>query len=327
MRRHNLAADGEQETGETILVDTSAKEGEQVTRRAPRAAKTNGVSANEEWVEKSRKVQKRLVQQARAFEQRTAEREAEFNRQLALRDERITRLERGGDATPTDEAAHAKVMDEFEKKIAEAQELGDSAGVAKLTRQMTEADGRYWAAKTSKATGAAAKADTAAAAKVAPTQITPSPAGQKWAKANTEWWDDTTDRTHVAARAFANALYKDKVDQGDDRDDPEFYEEIRQELAKRFPEIETISTTGGKRRQADPDDEDEDEDDVQQQPVRRAPSLSMPNRGDIDRSRPNRLATITGADQRLMKSVGLNPNDNKHVLQFLASRNEEANAE
>lgn len=328
MPRNTLAADGEQENGETILVDSDAKEGQQVTRRAPRtAARPVKDDTTDEWATRSKAVQKRLAKQARAFDQRLADVQAENQRELAARDERIARLERGGgDTQTTDEAAHARVMDDFEKKIAEAQELGDSAAVAKLTRQMTEADGKYWAAKTTKQAGTDPNAGRqAAAAKTpAPNGVAPTKEGQKWANANKGWFDDKHDPICVAARALSNALYKEKMDDGEDRDDPQFYEDIRREVAKRYPELETVSTHASR---GGDDDEDEDDDEVEErrQPVRevrKAPSVSLPNRGDPLRSRPNRLATITSAEQRLMRQVNLDPNNNKHVLQWLESRNE-----
>lgn len=339
MRKNNLAAGDPVEQEERIEVNLDGKEGENITRHPSRGSVQRPRNQEDdritEWEQKSRKVQKRLVQQARSFEQRQAEQQAEFNRQLALRDDRIARLERGGQTDDQAEAAHQKVMDDFEAKIAAAQEEGDSAKVAKLTREMSTVDSKFWAAQTAKATGGAAKVDTTKNAdgtpvRAAATVIQPSKAGQKWAKANEEWFDDKTDRTHVAARAFANALYKDKIDAGDDKDEDEFYEEIRKEVEKRFPEIETTSTLKGQQRRGadlgDDDDDDDDEDggvnDRQRQQQRRPASLSLPNRGDPSKNRANRLATITSAEQRQMKAVGLDPANNKHVMQYIASRNE-----
>lgn len=345
---NHAAADAGEHEGETIEVDLSAKDGEQVTRRQARSAPTpkdrgNGFDAAE-WEQKNRHVKKRLAQQARAYNQQRAEDQAEFNRQLALRDERLAKLERGGETVNTDEAAHQKVMDQFEESIAAAQEEGDSRKVARLTREMTQADTKFWAAVTAKQvgggggkgneTGAGAGGGTTTVKQ--PTTLQPTKAGVAWAKANAEWFDDPSDRTHVAARAFANALYKDKTDDGDDRDDPEFYEEIRQEVKKRFPEIETVSTMS--RRSELGDDDELDDDDVtteerdqaardkrrrerETRPPARARSLSLPNRGEPDRLTRNRNATITGAEQRAMRAVNLDPSNNKHVLQWIESRN------
>lgn len=350
MSRKNHAASaitaGEHE--ERIEVNLDAKDGEQVTRRAvrgaaPRSKNDDGTEARmSDWEQRSRHVKKRLIQQARAFNQQIADQEAEFKRQLAIRDDRLARLERGGDNTSTDEAAHQKVMDDFESKIAAAQEEGDSAKVAKLTREMSTADSKFWAVQTAKQTGGTgggkgaegANGGGAGGGVQAPKVLQPTKAGVAWAKANAEWFDDPTDRNHVAAKAFANALYKDKADEGDDREDPEFYEEIRKEVERRFPEIETVSTMRGARR-ADPDDDDDDDDDDdagneerddtardrRREAPRRPSSLSLPNRGDKDKSRSNRLATITGAEQKQMRAVGLDPANNKHVMQWIDSRN------
>lgn len=346
-RNHAAAEAGEHE--ERIEVNLDAKDGEQVTRRPARGSVTRSKSDDgtearmSDWEQRSRHVKKRLVQQARAFNQQIADQQAEFQRQLAIRDDRLAKLERGGDAGTADEAAHQKVMDDFEAKIAAAQEEGDSAKVAKLTREMTTADSKFWSAQTAKQTGGSgggknnegggAGNGAAPAAKV----LQPTKAGVAWAKANAEWFDDPTDRNHLAAKAFANALYKDKADEGDDRDDPAFYEEIRKEVERRFPEIETVSTMRGARR-ADPDDDDDDDDDevttderddgaltptarrVRDEP-RRPSSISLPNRGDKDKHRGNRLATITGAEQKQMRAVNLDPTNNKHVMQWIESRN------
>lgn len=350
MSRKNHAAAEAGEHEERIEVNLDAKDGEQITRRPARGSvvkpRNDRNDDIREWEQKSRKVQKRLVQQARSFNQQIADIQAENQRQLALRDDRIAKLERGGDNTTADDVAHAKVMDGFEEAIAAAQEEGDSRKVAKLTREMTQADNKFWAAKTAKATGGtggkgnedAGKGAGAGGGVQQPKSLVPTKAGVAWAKANAEWFDDPTDRTHVAARAMANALYKEKADDGDDRDDPEFYEEIRREVAKRYPEIETVSTVKGGRigDPDDDDDEDEDDDDVsteerdddardrrrETKPARRAASLSLPNRGDPKHNRANRLATITSAEQRTMRAVGLDPDKNKDVMAFLNSRNE-----
>lgn len=335
---NHAAADAGEHEGETIEVDLTAKDGEQVTRRQARTAAAPNSRDRErneknEWEEKSKHVQKRLRQQARVFNQQRAEDQAEFNRQLAIRDERLAKLERGGDTTNTDDAAHQKVMDGFEEAIAAAQEEGDSRKVAKLTREMTQADSKFWAAKTAKATGGSGgKGNEGAGAgttQPTPKTLQPTKAGMTWAKANKEWFDDPSDRMHVAARAFANALYKDKTDDGDDRDSPEFYEEIRQEVKKRFPEIETVSTMRRDAELGDDDDELDEDDDAppprqrerETRPTTRARSLSLPNRGEPDRFTRNRNATITSAEQRQMRAVNLDPSNNKHVLQWIESRN------
>lgn len=331
MRKTDLAASDAVEQEESIQVDMDAKEGEGVTRRPARGSVIKPKSQQsdfnvDEWEQKNRHVKKRLAQQARSFNQQMADQEAEHKRQLAIRDARLDKLERGGQTDDQADATHQKIMDEFEAKIAAAQEEGDSKQVASLTRAMSTADAKFWSEKTARATGGAAKVDAAKAADGAQaraaTVIQPSKAGQKWAKANEDWFDDKTDRTCVAARAFANALYKDKIDAGDDKDEDEFYEEIRKEVERRFPELETVSTL--KSRRQDPDDDDDD-DDVQQRrepAARRSASISIPDRGDASKNRTNRLATITAAEQREMKKVGLDPLNNKHVMQYVRERNQ-----
>lgn len=334
MRKTDLAASDAVEQEESIQVDMDAKDGEGITRRPARGSVIKPKSQQsdfnvDEWEQKNRHVKKRLAQQARSFNQQMADQEAEHKRQLAIRDARLDKLERGGQTDDQADAAHQKVMDEFEAKIAAAQEEGDSKLVASLTRAMSTSDAKFWSEKTARATGSTAKIDanknggaagdgTQARASV----IQPSKEGQKWAKANEDWFDDKTDRTCVAARAFANALYKDKIDAGEDKDEAEFYEEIRKEVEKRFPELETVSTLKSRRQDPDDDDDDDDVQQRQRQEVRRPTSLSIPDRGDATKNRGNRLATITAAEQREMKKVGLDPLNNKHVMQYVRERNQ-----
>ena len=146
------AEDGEQETGIQVDLD-SDDPGKSVTRvrqsRAP-AAKQPPLDSYQQRM--SRDMKKRMARLEGSFNQKLAEQQAEFQRQLAERDKRLEALKRGdSDAPGADDAAHEKAMEELQAKLIEAQESGNSAEVARLTRQMTTLDGKFWASKAAKA--------------------------------------------------------------------------------------------------------------------------------------------------------------------------------
>src|SRR5271166_3871963 len=282
-------ADGgaaEQETG--IQVNLDAEDGKAVTRQRTRT--TTRPPGVKDWAaeraETSKEVKRRMARLTNRFNQQLADQQAEHQRQLADLNAKFDRINVKQDTTDTDEAKHQLAMDKLQASLEEAQERGDSKEVARLTREMSSLDARFWAAKTAKATGTPAKVETPAAngGVQPPSQARkPTAAGLAWAKANAEWWNDTADDTAIDAREYANRIHKRRLDEGDgDPESPEYFEEIGALVRKRFPEIEVKSTV--KKRRTDgigpgDDEDDDDEDDTVQHrnPRRAAPSL--PNRG------------------------------------------------
>lgn len=321
----NLSNEEGNDTDGEIIVDTDATEGKDITRRkpAPQASRKAPSKPTDEqfieWEQRSKRVVKRITNMQRAFEQQRADDQAEHQRQLALRDDRIARLEKGGDTATVDEAAHQKAMDALEKQIVEAQERGDSVAVAKLNREMATLEGKYWAAQTAKqlnAGGAGVAKPNNGAQPNGAAPRKPTKAGVAFAAAQ-PWWNDP-DEDAVEAKEYANYLHTKRLKQGDgDPESPEYFEEIRKKVQARFPEVETVSLIKN-RPGDDPDDEDEDD----PKPVRRAAPASFQNRGEPSTRQRRNTLVLTNAEQRNMRNVGLDPDNDKHVREYVRSLNE-----
>lgn len=329
MNESNLADAGgdEQETG--IQVDLDADDGKAVTRARPRT-----VAKPKNWAEEradtSKAVKKRIDRIANRFNQQLAEQQAEHQREIAELNSKFSKLQKSGDTTTTDEAAHQKVMDALQAELEEAQERGDSKAVSVITRKMTAAEGKFWADKTAAQTHGASNNETRDTGKTNGSANpangaggrAPTKAGIEWAKANGSWWNDTVDELAIDARAYANSIHKRMLVEGEyDPETPEYFEVIRAQVAKRFPEIETKSTVKSRRRGEIAEEFDEADDPGEEQPARRAAAATLPNRGAPTRS--ENVRTLTRADIATMRAVNLNPDDNKHVVQFLRSKQEQ----
>jgi hypothetical protein len=306
----------------TIEVNMDAAADSQVTRRGSVKPDAASRDPDDIWADRSKKVQKRIAGMKRQFDQELANREAEFNRQLALRDERLNALEGKRSGVSGDDAAHEAAQNALQAQIEAAQEEGDSKKVAALMRQMSTADAQYWSAKTSKQLGNGAQPGTTTAAAAKPAARVPTKAGLAFTKANSDWWDDTDD-TSREARAYANSLHTKMLADGDlDPETPEYFEEIRRKVQKRFPEIETVSAV--KRRAAADDAGDDEEAPARETRLKdrgQAPT-NFANRGDNANQRPRNVKVLTGAEQRAMRAVGMDPNNNKHVMAYVQSMNE-----
>ena len=320
MSESSLAADEGQDTGISVDVDSDDPK-KAVSRERPKTKpQTRGAEWNKERADTSKEVKRRFAAMQRQFDQRLAEQQAEFQRQLAERDQRLNSLGRTSDAPSADDAAHQASMDALQEKLVDAQERGDSREVAKITAEMTTLNGKFWAAKAAKAGVVDKLNDKTGGTTEQPRTTTQGStrAGMAWGKANAEWWNDTSDPIAVAARNFANGLHKQMLENGDtDPETPEHYEHIRKEIAKRFPEIETVSTLP-KRRQVDYDEADGEDDDYGQHrnPRRDAPSM-LPNRGEPRQGAPRNGRQLTRDDLRVMRETGMDPNNNDHVMQYV----------
>jgi hypothetical protein len=307
----------EQETGIQVDLDASSDK-DAVIRTKPRTARPPK-NWGEERADTSAAVKKRLERMANRltaqFDQRLAEQEAAHKRQLAEVQEAVRGMNRGDDTPTGDEAKHQQAMDKLQADLEEAQERGDSKAVARLTREMSSLDARFWTVQERKKSQTETKTQPAGNGEPAKK---PTAAGVAWAKANGDWWNDTLDEAACDARDYANTLHKRMLAEGDDPEDPTYFERIGKMVAKRFPEIEVKSV--GKRRAGPEDDDDDAEDDGAHRNPRRAAPPQLPNRGDAGR-RQN-LQTLSRSDIATMRQVGLDPDKNAHVVQFLRSKQE-----
>ena len=327
MSEASLAADGEQETG--VRVDLDADDDKAVVRDKPqrKTSQTSDWAARQK--ERSEDIKKRLSRQARGFNQQLAEQQAAHQRELAEIRGRLDKLSVNREETPAgDDGAHSAAMEKLQAELEEAQERGDSKTVARLTREMSTLEGKYWAAKAAKVgvkEGGQAQGDGSAGAQTQARAAKPTKAGVTWAKANSEWWNDTLDETAIDARAYANSIHARWQNDGEhDPEDPSYFEEIGKLVRQRFPEIEVKSAV--RRGQsidhddADPPEQDDEDDAGQHRNPRRAAPPQIRDRGQIGR-RQN-MRTLTKEDMTTMRKIGMDPDNNKHVVQFLRSGEE-----
>lgn len=323
--------------GQEIQVDLDQTDATKAVTRTKRGSILAKAGTKEDdkdrWAENSKAVKARLARQARSFDQKMAEQQAEHQRQIAaLRSEfQGVNVNRGQTGDQLD-AAHETTMAALQKDLEEALETGNAVKAAKIQRDMASAEGKYWAAKTAKQTGGSsengARTEAAATTTTQPNGKAngpaPTKAGIAWAKANTDWWDDTTDDVSVAARSMANGLYAIAIRDGDDTADPALYERIGTQVAKRFPELGVKVKLNG--RKGDDDDDDEGASTELGDDRRgRAPVVPVDRTGDRGSRQANQhrnVRTLDKTDQRTMRAMGLNPDDNKHVLEFLSQKTE-----
>jgi hypothetical protein len=260
------------------------------------------------------------------FDQKQADSEARHQREIsALREEneRLS-LERGENKEAAD--AHEAAMALLTKELEAANEKGDSALAAQITAKMIKADGEYHA----KLTGTKQRAD--GAKKAAPTQdpnlqqqvqrrTGPTAAGARFIKANEDWWDDPEFEIEkqAASQLYVNLTTQDGFEANSD----ETFKEVAKRLKVKFPTLEIqmhgVRKVRGPDDDADPDDDDEGLDDqADAQLQRRAAAARVTDRGPASqgtRSRETRR-TLTPAEIKTMRDVGLNPENDRDVVAF-----------
>lgn len=284
------------------------------------------------WLDKDKAVQKRLGRLSknltRQFDQRLADREAEHQRERGDLLKRLEKLERGGSgADSADQAKHDAEMSELEAKQAAAFEAGDSALAAKIGRQMAAKEGAFIEAKTRAMLGERAdpaKQQGQQQQDQGNAKYRPTATGRKFVRDQT-WWEDPE---FTAERSAANVIYTQMIDDGEDPNEPEFFTELSQRLVKKMPHmsehIEGVELKGGKQRELDAEDFGDEPEEEAPQPRRRAPVQFNQDRGNNARRRNS--VTLTDADHKVMRQVGLDPNNDKHVIHFAKSKRETAEA-
>lgn len=270
--------------------------------------------------------QKNITKQ---FDQKLADQEARHQQELTALRSRYegVSVERGGDTEAA--SAHERAMKGLEEKLAAANEKGDSAEAARLTMEIVKADGAYHA----KLTGTKQRADTSGAAatpqtqRQAPATTGPTTYGSRFILANEDWWDDPD---YVVEKGAASTLFIELTQHdGLEANSPELYREIAKRLKAKFPNLPVVNA---KRRPDedlgfdDPEDLDEPEGNTRDrdQPRRRAPAAAMQDRGESGQRRQrggNDRRSLTPQELDTMKKVGLNPENDKDVIQFMREAN------
>lgn len=294
------------------------------------------------WLDKNRALNKRVSRITRNFEQRTADQEARHQREMrAMRDEFSSLRTTRGQTENSDDAAHEAAMKLLQDRLEAALEAGKSADAAKIQREMAAKEGKFWADKQAAAMGGTdgrrpeqrerrEQEDTSQQQQ----QVRkPSAAGIAFTEAN-DWWDDPDFRVE---RVAANTIFGQLVEEeGADPNDPGTYERVAKRLKKKFAELDIV-TPGRKRAKDDDDDEDdEDEDDDADDGSKRgakrraseAAVSTVRNRDpDYRGARRRGEQHLSERDFTTMRTIGLNPDNPDHLLDFAKGKREAEEAE
>jgi hypothetical protein len=324
-----------------ISVDLSeADAGKAVARRAPRSDIASQVrddddrarggkrsKTEEELFKRMTRMQRSLTKQ---FDQKLADSQAQHQREIAdLRKqyEGGVDVERGGASALKD--AHEKAMAALEAELTEANEKGDSAAVAKITAKMIKADGEYHAKLTGTQVRRDAGGDQPGGGTQQPRQAAPvkgpTPAGSRFILANEDWWEDPEHEIEKAAAStiFLKLLNEDGFDANSD----ETFKEVAKLLKAKFPDLPVMTGKGKQARgneiddgpgEGDDDDDDEGRDRDTRNERGRAPAMRVTDRGAGNgRIAQGNRRTLTTEEIKTMRSVGMSPDNDRDVIQFL----------
>lgn len=262
------------------------------------------------------------------FNQKVADQDAKHQREIsALREENERlQVERGENREATE--AHEAAMLALTKELEAANEKGDSALAAQITARMIRADGEYHAKLSgTKQRADGAKTKTSDDPNLQPQEqrrTGPTAAGARFIKANEEWWDDEefSIEKQAASQIYVDLTSKDGFEANSD----ETFKEVAKRLKAKFPRLE-IKAHGVRKLASDPDDGNQGDDDADlgdpddgdpdDPPVRRAAAARLADRGPAgNANRNNQRRTLTPQEIKTMRSVGLNPDDDKDVVAF-----------
>ncbi len=314
-----------------ISVDLNAADPDKaVTRRAAsdiaRDAKDDRsgdgrTKAEKELFKRMGRLERNLSKQ---FDQRMAEREAEWQRERSDLQAKLDKVAIDRDGDDKADAAHEAAIAALKAKLEASYEKGDSQESAAITLQISRLDAQYWAKK-AKDAGVTTRETTDTTQRQTPTaqpkRSGPTVAGSRFIRANEDWWEDPEFKIE---RAAADAIYLDLVqNEGFDPKDAETFKEVAKKLNKKFPELKALA--GGRRGPGDDDDgDDEDleqggrgEGDDRDTQRRRAPAANLQDRGGQGNRNDGDRRSLTAQDRKTMTDCRLDPDNDRDVVQFL----------
>lgn len=268
---------------------------------------------------------------SRQFDQKLADQEARHQQELSTLRKQYegVSVERGGDQEAA--TAHERAMKDLQDKLAAANEKGDSTEAARLTSEMIRADGAYHA----KLSGTKQRADTSGAGtgtqqqQQRPAKGTgPTPAGSRFILANEDWWEDPD---YAIEKQAASTIYLELMNnEGYEANSDETFAEVGRRLKAKFRDLPVV--TGKRRAAADEDldqgldeglDDDPDATAHERAPQRRrAPAGNIQDRGDASgRRNSGSRRTLTAEEIGTMRKVGMNPDSDRDVVQFMREVN------
>lgn len=330
MANPNLArANGLEQAAVEVTIDDAGKS--HIQRSAPQndlpRSENDDSDPSDKWMERNRAVQKRIGRMQRNFDQKLADREAAHQREVAdLRKEFRGLTASRGDQVSTTDAEHESAQAKLQAELVAANEAGDSAEAARLTRLMTAKENEHWHKKTLAAlhTGEGEGAEGKQGKEretPAGNGTRPAPsAGKDWITANEDWWED---EEFLVERAAANAIHNQLRADGSDDSDPKHYQRVAKRLAKKFPAL-AIQKVAGKF------EDDEDDEDEEPKPRNRdletnggrGPSTNFGDRGGGNGGGNVRgRMTLSAAQVANMRSVNMDPDNDAHVLAYAREAN------
>lgn len=320
-----------------ISVDLSAadpakavtrRDGKDIARSVREAAEQDAPptrsKAEREMFKRMRKLEQNLERQ---FDQRLANKEAEWQRERSDLTQRLDKLslDQGGSDDKAD-AAHESAIAALRAKLEASYEKGDSKESAELTLQISKLDAQFWAKKAHAAgvTTRETAATTERAAggqqqqKPAPANKGPTRAGARFISANDDWWDDPDFAVEQSA---TNTIYLGLLEEGFDAKSEETYKEVARRLKAKFPKLPVQAGRRDPDEEDDADDEDAHDGDRpgETRPRRGAPAARLEDRGGGS-SRPRERSTsrtLTPEEIATMKACRLDPDNDRDVVQFL----------
>lgn len=271
---------------------------------------------------------KRFGRLQRQFDQRLAENEAKWQRELRDRDEKIERLSarRIDTRSDADEGAHDRKISDLEAQLADAMEKGESTKAARLQSQISEEHARYMAAQTAKQMGEAYDRDQEqrrskdTGDEREPRRATgPTRLGRRFIGANADWWDDPDYRIErmAAVEIDKELLADDELDPNE----PEYYEELQARLEEKFPDLDVELPTSRSARRAREEEEELEERPrgrQVQRPVRGGAVSAAANRGNDAPRRRNGVVRLNAQQLENMRAFNLDPENDKHVSAYAA---------
>lgn len=284
-----------------------------------------------EWLDRNKAVAKRIGRMNRQFNQRLAEIEAERQRERADWRRELDALKTNRTQPAVDEAKHNAEMTELERQLEAAHEAGNSKEVVRLTRQMSQKDAAFLAAKQAALLGTDVsrreedRRDTRADGDSPPRQRA-NGQGHKWTQSQ-DWWDDPEFAPERAAAIAIDRLLIDEEDS--DPTSKEHYIELSKRLRKKFPDLDVVAPKGKKRAQDDDDEEEDDiEGDEEETPSRRKTTMKRPpvpafnDRGQaskVRRGERGRSVSLSKEDQAEMRRWKLDPENDADVQEWARS--------
>jgi hypothetical protein len=303
------------------------------------------------FIDRSKSVSKRLGRMERSFNQRFADQEARWQRQVAdlKRENSSLRVNRG--VSEADQAAHDSKIAAWQSELETAYEKGDTKKQAELTTKIAQAQGEFESKKRAAMLGQQQHQDRDDRRDAVDQRGDPDNRGngptreaRKWMRANDDWWNDPEfEIEKQAAIVIDNQL----IDEGSDPNDPEHYEELRERLLDKFPDMESEiampSARRGRRDARRDDDEDDDLDDdrgdrrdrrdtrgARNGSTRRPPIPAFADRGADRGNQPRRsngrTVTLSRAQRENMITFGLDPQNDDHVKEYAKSAEETTRA-